>query len=121
MSGTDETISSKVNPANSFVTVNRDESVRLRLGSDGISAVEPISVPHLFYRTAKNYPDVPALKHKDSDNVWQTITYSQYRENVLRTAKAFIKLGLQPRNSVAVLAFNSPEWFCAELAAIHAG
>lgn len=36
-------------------------------------------------------------------------------------AKAFIKLGLQPRNTVAVISFNCPEWFYSELAAIHAG
>lgn len=114
-------ITAKVKPATSFHTTKRDESVRLRIGSEGLPALEPITVPQLMLRTATNYPDVPALMQKDADNKWQTITYSQYRENVLRTAKAFIKLGLEPYNSVAILAFNSPEWFYSELAAIHAG
>lgn len=38
-----------------------------------------------------------------------------------RIAKAFIKLGLEPRHTVGVLAYNSPEWFYTELAAICAG
>lgn len=36
-------------------------------------------------------------------------------------AKAFIKLGLDPRHSVGIIAFNSPEWLYAELATIFAG
>lgn len=112
---------SKVKPATSFHTTKRDESVRLRLGAEGLPALEPITVPQLLQRTATNHPDVTALMQKDADNVWQPVTYSQYRENVLRTAKAFIKLGLEPYNAVAILAFNSPEWFYSELGAIHAG
>ena len=33
-------------------------------------------------------------------------------------AKAFIALGLEPRKSVGILGFNSPEWFFSDLAAI---
>lgn len=121
MSVKEESATAKIRAANKFTTVKRNESVRLRLGAEGLSAVEPISVPQLLQRAATNYPDLAALKHKDADGVWQTTTYSQYRANVLHTAKAFIKLGLEPHNAVAILAFNSPEWFTSELAAIHAG
>jgi len=54
-------------------------------------------------------------------NVFVVILYRQYYEKVKHLAKAFIKLGLEERNSVGVLAFNCPEWFYSELAAIHAG
>lgn len=118
---TNAPVTSKVKPATSFHTTNRNESVRLRIGADGLPALEPITVPQLMQRIATNYPDVPALMHKNDDKKWQSVTYSQYRENVLRTAKAFIKLGLEPYNSVAILAFNCPEWFYSELGAIHAG
>lgn len=117
----EENVSTRIKPASAYTTTDRSGAVRLRVGSEGITAAEPISVPQLLHRTAKNYPDVPALVCKDENNEWQTTTYSQYRENVIRTAKAFIKLGLEPLKSVAILAFNSPEWFYSELAAIHAG
>lgn len=52
---------------------------------------------------------------------WRGITYREYRERVERMAKVFIKLGLERHGIVAVLAFNSVEWFVSELAAIHAG
>lgn len=116
-----ESASAKIRAATNYTTTKRDDAVRLRIGSDGIAANEPISVPQMLQRTATNYPDLPALCHKDADDVWQTTTYSDYRAQVLHTAKAFIKLGLEPRCSVAILAFNSPEWFVSELAAIHAG
>lgn len=114
-------VTSKVRSATSYRTTKRDEAVKLRTSADGVSAIEPITLPSLLYRTAKNYPNVPALKQKNADNVWETVTYSQYRENVLKMAKVFIKLGLEPKHTVAILAFNSPEWFYSELAAIHAG
>lgn len=114
-------LTSKLRPASSYQTTKREDCVKLRIGTEGVSATEPLTLPHVFYRTAKNYPDAAALKYKNEDNKWQTITYSQYRENVLKTAKVFIKLGLEPKNTVAILAFNSPEWFYSELGAIHAG
>lgn len=108
-------------PATDYWTSKRDDSVKLRIGSDGISANEPLTLPYVLYRTATNYPDVAALKYKNDDNAWETVTYSQYREHVIKTAKIFIKLGLEPKSTVAILAFNSPEWFYSELGAIHAG
>lgn len=114
-------INPKVRSATEYRTTKRDEAVKLRIGSEGVGALEPLTLPYVLYRTAKNHPDVAALKQKNSDGVWDTITYSQYRENVLKSAKVFIKLGLEPRNTVAILAFNSPEWFYSELGAIHAG
>lgn len=114
-------VTSKIRPATSYTTTKYDEGVRIRMGNEGPAAVDPVTLPHILYRTTKNYPDVAALKYKDEDNVWQTVTYSQYRENVLKTAKTFIKLGLEPRKTVAILAFNCPEWFYSELGAIHAG
>lgn len=117
----EETFITRVKPATNYAATDPTDVVRLRIGNDGLNAAEPISVPQLLHRTAKNYPDIPALVCKDENNEWHTTTYSQYRENVLRTAKAFIKLGLEAHNTVAILAFNSPEWFYSELAAIHAG
>lgn len=117
----DELVANRIRPTTDNLTQQRDGAVRLRLGNDGAAAAEPISVPHLLHRTATNFPDVTALMHKDADNEWKAVTYSQYRENVLRTAKAFIKLGLEPKHSVGILAFNGPEWFYSELGAIHAG
>ena len=55
------------------------------------------------------------------EEIWREWTYQQYWDEAKIVAKAFIKLGLQPRHSVCILGFNSPEWFLAQLGAIIAG
>jgi long-chain-fatty-acid--CoA ligase ACSBG len=84
--------------------------------------VAPISVPALMKRTVENYGNNKALMYQDEiTKEWTTITYKEYRDRVEKMAKVFIKLGLERYGTVAVLAFNSVEWFVSELAAIHAG
>jgi long-chain-fatty-acid--CoA ligase ACSBG len=97
------------------------EATKIVLEKDGIGAVEPISIPALMNRTVEKFADHPALNFKNLENEWETITYRQYKAKVDKMAKVFIKLGLEKYHSVAVLAFNSPEWLISELAAIHAG
>jgi long-chain-fatty-acid--CoA ligase ACSBG len=89
---------------------------------DKTASVDPITIPALMNRTVENYGNHPALKYKDPvSKKWVSITYREYKERVEKMAKVFIKLGLERHGSVAVLAFNSVEWFVSELAAIHAG
>lgn len=84
--------------------------------------VEPLTLPALMKRTVDNYGSNNALMYKDEvTREWTGITYKEYRDQVIKTAKVFIKLGLERHGTVAVLAFNSVEWFVSELAAIHAG
>eukprot|EP00039_Didymoeca_costata_P031340 m.34247 g.34247 ORF g.34247 m.34247 type:complete len:764 (-) comp8694_c0_seq1:2597-4888(-) len=52
---------------------------------------------------------------------WTTWTYDEYYQETAKVAKAFIKLGLQPHDAVAVYGFNSPEWIMSEMACIMAG
>lgn len=84
--------------------------------------VEPITVQALLKRNVDSYPDHNALMYQDEvTKEWVGITYKEYRERVEKMAKVFIKLGLERHGTVAVLAFNSVEWFVSELAAIDAG
>lgn len=82
----------------------------------------PTSVPDLLSKAVEKYGDHPALAYQDQQTKnWQFINYKEYKGKVEQFAKVFIKLGLKRFGSVAVLAFNSVEWFVTELAAIHAG
>lgn len=111
----------RILPAENFTTTDPTQPVKLRIGEEGVGSLDPLSVPDLMNRTVRDYPDHPAMVYKNAQKTWQTITYGEYRERVHKIAKAFIKLGLEPHHTVSVLAFNSPEWFVSELAAIHAG
>jgi len=111
----------KIKPSEVTWTTDPAGAVKLRLGKEGITARQPVSIPQLLNKTATEFPNHVALCSKDINKEWQQLTFSQYREKVLHMAKVFIKLGLEPRHTVSVLAFNSVEWFVSDLAAIHAG
>ncbi|XP_017854266.2 very long-chain-fatty-acid--CoA ligase bubblegum [Drosophila busckii] len=103
-----------------YRTTNPEEAVKIRMSKDGLGAEEPISIPGLLKRTANNYANYPALRTKNGDKGYNTVTYKQYEQKVHQVAKAFIKLGLQEHHSVGVLAFNCAEWFYSAMGAIHA-
>ncbi len=48
-------------------------------------------------------------------------SYSEYLKDITSVAKAFIHLGLEHHNGVAIWGFNSPEWFISDVASIFAG
>ena len=53
------------------------------------------------------------------ENVRITVAYNiTFLTDVRCASRAFIKLGLEPRKSVAIMGFNSPEWFISDLAAV---
>lgn len=87
-----------------------------------LKTMKAITVPDFFMKTVERYSDRSALVYKNLDSdKWISITYKEYHQRVEKIAKAFIQLGLQPYGSVAVLAFNCPEWFISQLAVNHAG
>lgn len=66
----------KITSAESYVSIDRNDAVKLRIGEDEISGRDPISVPGLLGRTARDYPDHPALIFKNATDTWETTTYS---------------------------------------------
>jgi len=115
--------STRVRETSEFRVTETSQAVRiLRDAADPVANVEPITIPALMKRTVENFPHHTALMHKDEvTKEWSAISYREYKERVEKMAKVFIKLGLERHGTVAVLAFNSVEWFVSELAAIHAG
>lgn len=51
--------------------------VQIRIGKEGVAAEEPISIPRLLQRTARDYSDRIALKFKTNknDKTWNSVTY----------------------------------------------
>ncbi|XP_012264154.1 very long-chain-fatty-acid--CoA ligase bubblegum isoform X2 [Athalia rosae] len=112
----------QVMPSDAVWTSEPTGRVRIELDRDGIGARIPISVPGILEKTAKEHPDHPALVSRPGvDGERVTYTYKEYYTEVRTVARAFLKLGLERYHSVCIIGFNSPEWFIADLAAIHAG
>ncbi|GFG35279.1 hypothetical protein Cfor_01340, partial [Coptotermes formosanus] len=111
----------QVLPATGLFTSSANGRVKIKFEESGIGAMKPISVPGRLQKTAREYPNHPALASKGEDNQWKIITYKDYEEYVRTCAKGFLKLGLKRYHSVCIMGFNSPEWFFSYLGAIYAG
>ncbi len=108
-------------PAESFISCDPSVGVRLRTDADrSPDNYPPVSVPTLLTLAADKWGDRTALNVK-RDGQYVTWTYREYLSDVRAVAKAFVDLGLEPRHGVAIIGFNSPEWFLADLAAVFAG
>nr|XP_055181925.1 long-chain-fatty-acid--CoA ligase ACSBG1 isoform X2 [Nyctereutes procyonoides] len=80
----------------------------------------PYTVHQMFYEALDKYGHLSALGFK-RQGTWEHISYSQYYLLARRTAKGFLKLGLEQAHSVAILGFNSPEWFFSAVGTVFAG
>ena len=70
--------------------------------------------------TVREFSQLPAMKYK-VDEEWQAISWQDFEVRVRVTARAFLRLGLEPGEAVAIIGNNRPEWLVANLAAIYAG
>jgi long-subunit acyl-CoA synthetase (AMP-forming) len=80
----------------------------------------PETVVQVLERTAREHADRPAMRVKTAGE-WRTTTWREYRDQAFLTARGFLRLGLAPGEGVAILGYNRPEWFLADVAAIAAG
>ncbi|TYB70262.1 long-chain fatty acid--CoA ligase [Nonomuraea sp. PA05] len=71
-------------------------------------------------QAAEEHHDAPAYSDPEGDG-WRTLTYGQARERVLEIAAAFVALGLEPGEAVALMMVNRSEHVLADLGAVHAG
>lgn len=110
--------SSRVLPSTSFRVTDPKDAVK-------ISDTAPLklkTIPECFEEIVHSFRDRKALVIQDEvTKQWKSLNYDEYRSQVEKMAKIFIKLGLERHGVVAVFANNSTEWILSELAAIHAG
>lgn len=108
---------------NDFRIIDPTKRIKIRINpKDELTSMEPSTIPEMMKKVAQRYPDRPALKQMNGiTNDWEVLTFLEYQQKVEKIAKVFIKLGLKRHETVAILAFNSIEWFVSEMAAIHAG
>ncbi|XP_059123888.1 long-chain-fatty-acid--CoA ligase ACSBG1 [Peromyscus eremicus] len=99
-------------------TTRADGRVRLRL--EPLCTQLPYTVHRMFYEALDKYGDLSALGFK-CKNKWERISYYQYYLIARKVAKGFLKLGLERAHSVAILGFNSPEWFFSAVGTVFAG
>jgi long-subunit acyl-CoA synthetase (AMP-forming) len=80
----------------------------------------PETVLEIFDATANAHADRPAMARKRG-GAWEKTTWREYRDAVRQAARALVATGVEPGQGVVILAFNRPEWYVANLAAIAVG
>jgi len=83
-------------------------------------ATDKNKVSDVLDQTARAHGDQPAMKVKQG-GLWQTTTWKEYRDQARLVARGFLKLGLEPKQGVAIIGYNCPQWFLADVGAILAG
>ncbi|KAM9223832.1 long-chain-fatty-acid--CoA ligase ACSBG1 [Leptosomus discolor] len=114
----EETQDEGIEPTESLWTSFADGRVRLRI--DNSCPQTPITVHQMFKESLEKYGSLNALASKKNGK-WEKITFSEYYCLSRKAAKSFLKLGLERFHSVAILGFNSPEWFISAVGAVFAG
>jgi len=79
-----------------------------------------LRVMDVLERTARTYGPRPALRVKRNGS-WRTYTWDEYRQQVRMVARALLAVGTKPGAGVCIIGYNCPEWFFADVGAIHAG
>jgi long-chain acyl-CoA synthetase len=80
------------------------------------------TVCDLLRLAADRWAGEPAYSDRAApDQPWQTITWGQTRDRVLRLAAGFLALGLQPGEKVALMMPNQLEHVLADQGVLHAG
>lgn len=113
-------------PAKDYTTSKLNEAVKLRIGSAGLTATKPITLPQFFRENCEKYAERAALSYKPSsenndETNWMTLTYADYAAKVEQVALMLLRLGLAPQTGVGILAYNCPEWCYVNFATILSG
>jgi len=77
-----------------------------------------LTFPQLLDRVVEEFPDQYAFRYTSLD---YTRTYSEFRDDVDRFARALIAMGVRRNDKVSIWATNVPAWFITFWAAIKIG
>jgi long-chain acyl-CoA synthetase len=80
-----------------------------------------VTLCDLLKTTAAENAELPAYSDREPDAPWQTLTWRQFRDAVLKLAAGLVRLGLQPGDRVALMLPNRMEHVLADQAVVHAG
>lgn len=84
------------------------------------AAIGDMTLVGLLGRNAERFADHPAVHWKAGEET-RTLTWSEYRDQVMEVAAGLRTLGVEAGNFVAIMAGNRPEHVIADLGIVHAG
>jgi len=72
--------------------------------------------PKILRHNVKNWPNDIAMREKEF-GIWNEFTWQDYSDRVKWISLALRKLGVQPKEAIALLGDNRPEWVWGEVSA----
>jgi len=76
--------------------------------------------PKILRHNAKNWPNDIAMREKEF-GIWNEFNWQDYSDRVKWISLALRKLGVNPKDAIALLGDNRPEWVWGEIAAHSMG
>jgi len=72
--------------------------------------------PKILRHNAKNWPNETAMREKEF-GIWNEFNWQDYNNRVKWLSLALMKLGVNPKEAIALLGDNRPEWVWGEVSA----
>ena len=77
------------------------------------------TVIELVENASQDFASLPAMKNKVNGK-WESIDWAEYGHTVHLVGRAFLTLGVQPGDGVAIIGYNRPPWIFSMMGAIYA-
>ena len=78
------------------------------------------TLPRLFRHVVRQRGDRVAMREKHL-GIWRGISWREYGERAKQVGLGLVALGLRPRDVVAIVADNMPEWLYTDLGIMSVG
>ncbi len=79
------------------------------------------NIADLYRLAAEEYGDLPVLARRINGGDYAPQTYREFYTEACALAAAFVELGLKPREHVALISDNRPEWLLCDAAVLLCG
>jgi len=101
-------------------TADPTDELPIAMAKKGPASEAPTTVIDMLRAAVTKRPNDEAYR-VERDGQWQSTTWAQYDAEIRKVAKSAMHFGMSRFGSVAVIGFNSPEWFQALVGSILAG
>ena len=68
------------------------------------------NTPEYLKANLEKFPDEPAISIKDKNGDWQTDSWKEFYENVLKVSKSLSALGISKNDKISIYSYNRKEW-----------